>query len=252
MGHFAINVGLSHQIGTARGRLSVLSAMDISGDEFFAAFGKSINDLLVQHREDLDRNRKMLSKPDEPKMRWVDGTPEYSSYIYGLRKLFPEALFVHIVRDVRDVVRSMLNFHRLAGYNLVANEQAAYRLWLKAVSDCVQAEQAFGPQIVHRFQYSALIDNPEPAIRTLLEFLGESFFPRCLDPLAKRINSSDVPPDFKAEDAATDAKLVEKSTLLSRQLLTTSQSQESSSEAADVLQAAFEERVKHLATTFRR
>jgi len=68
-----------------------------------------------------------------PKARWVDGTPLYSFHICGLRKLFPGAQFIHIVRDVTSVVRSMLNFHPLAGVNLVANEQEAYDCWFRTV-----------------------------------------------------------------------------------------------------------------------
>ena len=67
----------------------------------------------------------------EYKTRWVDQTPEYSFHICGLRKLFPCALFIHIVRDVDSVVRSMLNFHRMAGTQLVANEEEAYKYWLR-------------------------------------------------------------------------------------------------------------------------
>src|SRR4029077_12014687 len=62
----------------------------------------------------------------EYKTRWVDQTPEYSFHICGLRKLFPCALFIHIVRDVGSVVRSMLNFHRIAGVQLVSNQQVPY------------------------------------------------------------------------------------------------------------------------------
>ena len=42
----------------------------------------------------------------ESKRRWVDGTPEYSLYIWPLLKLFPRAKFIHIIRDVRAAVRS--------------------------------------------------------------------------------------------------------------------------------------------------
>jgi len=51
----------------------------------------------------------------DPKTRWVDGTPEYSFYVNPLRKLFPGARFIHVVRDVRSVVRSMINFQRTGG-----------------------------------------------------------------------------------------------------------------------------------------
>src|SRR6266446_1682130 len=106
MGDFAVSVALGYRVGTARGDRTILSGMDISSDEFFAAFGKSINELILGHRPDLARKRKMTRPPTEPKARWADGTPEYSLHIYALRRLFPSALFIHVLRDVRDVVRS--------------------------------------------------------------------------------------------------------------------------------------------------
>ena len=57
MGDFAVNVAIAHQIGAARGIYSVLSAMDIRDDELFTAFGRSINELILRHRKDLERNR---------------------------------------------------------------------------------------------------------------------------------------------------------------------------------------------------
>src|SRR5580765_385295 len=136
MGDFAVNVAVAYQIGAARGDYSTLSAMDIGQDELFAAFGQRINDLILNHREHLEAKRKTrcvelnldarwleaTSSAAGPKGRWVDGTPEYSLHICGLRKLFPDAAFIHIFRDVASVVRSMLNFHRVAGTQLVRNE----------------------------------------------------------------------------------------------------------------------------------
>src|SRR5712691_2615187 len=150
MGEFAANIAMCYQIGTARGDRTILSGMDIPRDEFFANFGRSINDLILAHRKDLNRKRKMTRPSSDPKLRWVDGTPEYSLHIYGLRKLFPEALFVHILRDVTSVVRSMLNFHRVTGIQLVANEEEAYKYWLRMVSACVKAERAYGPSVIYR------------------------------------------------------------------------------------------------------
>jgi len=248
MGQFGLSVAISHGIGTARNNRSMLSAMDISREEFFANFGRSINDLILTHRPDLERKRKMTRPPTEPKMRWVDGTPEYSLHIYALHKLFPEAVFIHVLRDVRDVVRSMLNFHRVAGTHLVQNEQQAYKHWLRMVRACVQAERAYGSDVVHRLLYTALIDDPIWAIRSLLDFVGEPYCARCLEPLSRRINSSNVPPDFVAEDPATDPSVVQNATNLYTKLQEMPQSAEASSAVADEIEAAFTERVQHMAT----
>ena len=247
MGEFAVNIASSYQLGAARDNRTILSAMDISRAEFFANFGQAINDLILGHRKHLERKRDLEGtlnrkhSTSEPKARWVDGTPEYSLHIHGLRKLFPEALFIHIVRDVESVVRSMLNFHRVAGTQLVTNEEQAYKYWLRMVDACLKAEQSYGPRVIYRLQYAALIDNPEAAIRSLLDFVGEPYSAKCLEPLAQRINSSNVPVDFKSEDRATDPKVVETARRLYAEIQQTPQPAEGSPAVADQLEAAFQE-----------
>jgi hypothetical protein len=248
MGEFACNIAICYQVGAERDNRSVLSAMDIERDEFFASFGQSINDLILRHRQDLERKRKSTRRESEPKRRWVDGTPEYSLYIYGLYKLFPGAVFIHLFRDVHAVVRSMLNFHRVAGIQLVANEQEAYQYWFRTVSACLKAEKAYGPRVVHRLRYAALTDDPEPAMRSLFDFLGEPYTGKCLEPLARRINTSNVPPDFNSADPATDPQVVEEAAQLCAEAEEISQPSEPSASAAAEMEAAFEQRVQYLAT----
>ncbi len=262
IGDFAVNVAMAYRIGAARNYYSILSAMDIPEDELFAAFGQSINDLILRHRTDLEKKRyanrielkleprwiEAASTAAGPKTRWVDGTPEYSFHIHGLRKLFPQALFIHLVRDVRAVVRSMVMFHRVTGIQLVANEEEAYRYWMRAVSACLLAERAYGPAVLHRVRYTDLIEHPEPTMRSLLDFLGEPYAERCLEPLDIRINSSIVPADFEINYAALNPTLVEEATQLSAEVERTPQPADVSPRAADEMQATFRELVKHLAT----
>jgi hypothetical protein len=262
MGDFGINVGIAYQVGAARGDYSILSAMDIRDDELFAVFGRSINDLILRHRKDLETKRETrtielkveprwleaTSMAAGPKTRWVDGTPEYSLHICGLRKLFPEARFIHLFRDVRAVVRSMLNFHRVAGIQLVANEQEAYRYWIRTVSACLMAERAYGPNVVHRVRYADFIDSPESTMRSLLNFLEEPYTAKCLEPLAQRINSSNVPDDFKADDPPTDPAVVEEATRLSRDFEGTAQPATASRVATDEMEAEFAQRTQYMAT----
>jgi hypothetical protein len=254
MGDFVVNAAIVHQVGAARGHLSILSAMDISLDELLADFGGTINDLILSHRPDLEKTRAAIPSLPEfmrrsrpgPKMRWVDGTPEYSLYIYALRKLFPEAVFIHVLRDVRDVVRSMLNLHRL-GVHLVASEEEAYRYWLRTVKACAQAERAYGSNVVRRLAYSALIDRPETAIRSVLNSIGEPFAAQCLEPLSFQINSSDVPPDFVAEDPATNSRIVQEASNLYAELQNTPELSKSDT-VAEEMATRFAQRVQHFAT----
>jgi len=183
----------------------------------------------------------------ECKTRWVDQTPQYSFHICGLRKLFPEALFIHIVRDVTSVVRSMLNFHRIAGTHLVPNEEEAYKYWLRTVRACLKAEEAYGPRVIYRLRYTALVENPESALCSLLDFVGEPYSAKCLEPLSERINSSNVPDDFTSEDPATDPVIIEEAMRLSRDLQHGSQPAAASAAATAEMEAAFAERVQYMA-----
>ena len=248
MGDFAVSIAVGHQIGAARGDRSILSAMDIQEDELFAIFGEGINNLILRHRKDLERKRQVTSEESEPKGRWVDGTPEYSFHICGLRKLFPKALFIHLIRDVRSVVRSMLNFHLVAGHDLVNNEQEAYDYWFRTVSSCLLAERAYGPRVVLRLRYSDLLNAPEIAMRSVLEFIGERYTTACLNPLEKRINSSNVPIDFEIDNSRTDPALLERTARLCTEIEKTPQPIEVSPAASDEIEAAFNQRVKYVAS----
>ena len=67
--------------------------------------------LILNLRKDLESKRGDVSRAggegssafkrrrseSDSKARWVDGIPLYSFHICGLRKLFPKALFIHIV-----------------------------------------------------------------------------------------------------------------------------------------------------------
>ena len=259
MGDFTVNVAIAYQIGAARGDYSILSAMEIRDDELFATFGQSINDLILRHRKDLETKRETrtielkieprwleaTSTAAGPKTRWVDGTPEYSFHIYGLRKLFPQALFVHLVRDVRAVVRSMVNFHRATGIQLVANEEDAYRYWIRTVSACLQAERAYGPAVVRRIRYEDLIDDPESTMRSLLDFLDEPYTKRCLEPLELRINSSTISGGFETNDTTANPVIVDEATQLSAVIEKTAQAANASSAAADEMEAGFQQRVNY-------
>jgi hypothetical protein len=262
LGDFAVNVGIAYRTGAARGDYSILSAMDIGADELFAAFGRTIGDLILDHRDHLEKKREATciernldrrwlegsSRANGPKERWVDGTPEYSFHIWGLRKLFPEGRFVHLVRDVQAVVRSMLNFYRVTGIELVANEEGAYSYWMRTVKGCLLAERAYGPKVVRRISYADLLDQPDATMRSLLEFLGEPYEEKCLAPLELRINSSDVPAEFKADGPPANPKVVDEAVQLSGLLERTPQVTEASFNAAEEMEATFRERMRYMAT----
>jgi hypothetical protein len=255
MGGLAIDLARYYQIGSARGEYSLLSSMGLEKAEFFAVFGSTINNLILRHRVDLERKRfRRAAGPtlsDDlfvsryyARTRWVDGTPEYSFHICGLRKLFPQALFIHIFRDATSVVRSMLHFHQLSGQSLVANVQEAYSYWLRTVSNCLLAERAYGPKVVFRVRHADLVDAPEATLRSIFSFLGEPFASECLQPLAQRVNSSNVPADFQIDEHGTDPSLVKQAMRLCREVEESSQPLEASAAAVEEIETAFDEQAR--------
>jgi len=264
MGHLAFQLEIAYRVGTARGERSQLSALGVQHRDFFATFGQTINDLILDHRERLetriagDHSAKKATQDtgpsafqisrtvSDPKTRWVDGTPEYSFYINPLRKLFPAARFVHVVRDVVSVVRSMMNFQRTGGPALVEREAQAYDYWLRTVTACFQAERAYGPEIVCRIRHQDLLDRAQPTIEMLLTFLGEDFEPSCLQPLRERINSSRVSDEFDPSDPSTDPALVEAAQRLNANLIEDPPPRAPDPVVADEMERAFQERLQHL------
>ena len=255
LGNLTIALGTCYQTKMGLGEQSLWTAMDVQRGEFFAAFGRVINEFILGHQADLERwrwekaagptvSRDMFVANQTANARWVDGTPHYSYHIYGLRLLFPHAQFIHIVRDVTSVVRSMLNFHRLAGVKFVANEQEAYARWYRTVTACLLAEQAYGPRVVFRLRYSELVDKPEVSLRALLGFLGEPYAAECLIPLRQRINSSNVPVDFKLGEPDSDPEIIDRAIRLDAEIETSPQPRESSASAAEKLETEFNERVE--------
>lgn len=110
------------------------------------------------------------------------------------------------------------------------------------------AERAYGPNVVHRLYYAALIKDPQSVMRALLDFVGESYVAKCVEPLAYRINSSDVPAEFKATDVATDPAIVQEAQRLSAEIEETAQPSEGSPAAADEMKAGFAQRTQYMAT----
>ena len=132
----------------------------------------------------------------------------------------------------------MLNFHRLAGASLVANQagRLAVRV-LHSVSACLLAERAYGPQGVFRLRHEDLVVQPETCLKALFGFLGERYALECLIPLRSKINSSNVPADFKLGEPGTDPLVIERATKLYAEIEKTPQPSEVSTVAIDEMEA---------------
>jgi hypothetical protein len=222
-GRFHRGLEQGFTIGSSRGDLSQLSAMGITRERFMQAFGRTADALIREHRVWPERPVRpgtafaRARRPDDPKERWVDGTPENSFFVPGLAELFPEARFIHLLREPRAVVRSLRSFHRAGGRR--HEEGEAWSRWLRTVRACVRAERDLGPERVLRVYHRDLASSPEELLRVCLRFVGESFHTDCLLPLGQRINSSGTaPPDESDEGEPADPAVVEEALALETEL----------------------------------
>jgi len=130
-------------------------------------------------------------------------------------------------------------------WNRFANEQAAYEYWLRRVNCCVEAEQAYGLEVVYRMHYSDVIERPKSAMHALLDFPGEPYSGQCLESLVQRINSANVPVDFNPSDPSTNLTTVEQARQLSDKLRSSPQQGRASLKLAEKLEAEFNQRVEY-------
>ncbi|MGC8908832.1 MAG: sulfotransferase family protein [Desulfomonilaceae bacterium] len=129
--------------------------------------------------------------------RWVDGTPENTGYAYLLRKMFPFAQFIHIVRDPADVVSSITRFDRVGGAPM--NIEEALDFWLRYTQWGAHMALACGSDVVKRVAYERLVHEPPKVMDEIFAFLGEPRFHQAVHIFQNRINSSRVTEDERQD-----------------------------------------------------
>ncbi len=95
---------------------------------------------------------------------WVDKTPANIRYLDYLIRLFPEARFVHLIRDGRDVVASTLK----AGHAETLNQ--ACRIWNTALNSGAAGKAKELP--ILNVYYEDLVRSPESEIVKIYDFWG--------------------------------------------------------------------------------
>lgn len=106
------------------------------------------------------------------KTRYGDKTQTYIHHLPLLAGLFPEARFVHVVRDGRDVALA-----HTAGTKM---EQVALS-WKRRVRRGRQAGGELGPSRYVESRFEELLQDPEAAVKRLCTFLELEFHPRMLE-----------------------------------------------------------------------
>ncbi len=111
----------------------------------------------------------------EGKPRYGDKTPRNVTKVEAIARTFPEARFVHIIRDGRNVALSMLEMPW--GPRSIVE---AARTWKQAVVHGRRAGRVLGTSRYREVQYEQLLEEPEEQVRPLCQFMDLPFHPMML------------------------------------------------------------------------
>ncbi|MDE3205538.1 MAG: sulfotransferase [Acidobacteriota bacterium] len=105
-----------------------------------------------------------------------DKTPDHVLHMPRIAELFPEARFIHLIRDGRDVALAM----RDTSWAPKTADEAA-RHWVQRVGRGREDATNLGSERYLEVRYEDLVLNPGPVLERACAFLGIDFHPAMLD-----------------------------------------------------------------------
>jgi hypothetical protein len=111
------------------------------------------------------------------KPRWGDKRPGYYQYIPALLRMFPDAQIVHLIRDGRDCVASLLTMPWFK-----QDIYAAICSWNEAIDSGRRAARRLPADTYREVRYEDLVADPARQLAALCEFLGEDYDPAMTEP----------------------------------------------------------------------
>lgn len=103
-----------------------------------------------------------------------DKNPTYSLFASELLAVFPEAKFIHLIRDYRDNVLSNVNVIKTESIPLAAHGWVAYNQEIEKV-------KKNNPTIFSTIKYEDLVAFPEENAKRICHFLGLAYNPEMLE-----------------------------------------------------------------------
>ncbi|WP_433420038.1 sulfotransferase family protein [Microtetraspora malaysiensis] len=111
------------------------------------------------------------------KSRWGDKRPSYFKHVDMLMRMFPDAQFIHLIRDGRDCVASLkeMPWYTLDSFHAVSN-------WAEAIDFGTRNARRLPADTFFQLRYEDLTADPESELRKLCAFIGEDYDPAMCEP----------------------------------------------------------------------
>lgn len=119
------------------------------------------------------------------KRRWGDKTPAYMGHLPLLERLFPDALYVHLIRDGRDCALSFLRMPDQAATRTWAHPKdiAGFACqWASEIRAARALGERVGPSRYLETRYEELVAEPERVVQHVCGFASVPFEPAMLEP----------------------------------------------------------------------
>ncbi len=109
----------------------------------------------------------------QPGELFLEKTPSHVMFVPEIHTLLPRARFIHVLRDARDTVASLLSASRSWGRAWAPRRAAhAARTWVSHVNAGRAAQHSLPPGQFFEVRYEALHANGPHALRGLTDWLG--------------------------------------------------------------------------------
>jgi len=105
------------------------------------------------------------------KDRWGDKTPSYGRHMRAIERVLPEACFIHIIRDGRDVALSLRDLWFSPGRDMTT----LARQWRRDI--CATRRQSLGCRRYLELRYESLVLDPETCLRDICDFIEIDYDP---------------------------------------------------------------------------
>jgi sulfotransferase family protein len=105
------------------------------------------------------------------KARWGDKTPYYRTMMPRIQALLPEAHFIHLIRDGRDIALSLRPLWFGPGDDI--EKQAQF--WVRHITTARKAADALEHHL--EIRYEALVSQPRKTLKRVCDFIGLPFDP---------------------------------------------------------------------------
>ncbi len=110
------------------------------------------------------------------KPRWGDKSPPYTWKAKRIQRALPEAHFIHLIRDGRDVALSLSEVSWGPG-----DLQAAAAKWVDELGRARQRARRLAPGTYMELRYEDLVADPEPQLRRIADFVDLPWDPAMLE-----------------------------------------------------------------------